>query len=157
MSILRKIVSLLLLMMLTNAAVSCAPRWCIDNIHDSFDIESWGWKVPKHGTLYRYKKGSNFSILEQKNELDFKAEMIPQDPGVKPLLNIRFTGYDDAGFSTKSDYKLILDDKIEYRIYDLGPGDGHHACFLTSGKVNQCDLEYTQGFGIPSGCGEPVK
>jgi len=142
-----------LLMILIEMMTSCSPEKCLftDN---QFEIRNWNGAVPTHGILYRYRKWSNFSILEQKSEADFKAKIFRPDPRHPADLIVNFTGYQHL--STESDYKLVLDNKIEYRIHDLKSGDFVHGCNLDSGKVNRCDLPFASGFLIPNGCGEPV-
>jgi hypothetical protein len=152
-----KIIKIPLIAILTGSIMNYCFGQC-SSVSGEFNIDGWRGKMPKHGVLYRYKKGSNFTVIEKKYETGFIAELVPQpNPKIKPPLDIRFTGYNE--FSTDSDYKLVLDNKIEYRIYDLNifPDENTAACgYLRSGKVNQCNL---RGFGFvfQSSCGEPVK
>jgi hypothetical protein len=148
------VVRIFLLAMTIYIVVGCNTK-CLST-GGVFNVDNWNEKIPKKGVLYRYKSGSNFAILEKKNESGFTAWLIKQpNPGAKPTLAVQFIG--DEVFSTESDYKLVLDNKIEYRIYDLKSGYGEQGCPLLGGKVNKCDLLGGSGFNVPGSCGEPVK
>jgi len=143
-----------LLIIITGSIVGCNPQKSTD-IRGLFTFDGWDRKVPKHGVLYQYKKGSDFTILEQKYESGFKPDMMFSDnPKNKPNLEVRFAGSND--FSTESDYKLVLDNDIEYRIYDLESVYGKEGCSLSTGKVNKCEFERSCGIDVHSSCGEPV-
>jgi hypothetical protein len=73
-------------------------------------------------------------------------------------LIVNFIGYGKY-LPAESDYKLVLDNKIEYRIHGLVTTyEGEdHPCMLLEGKANQCDLSGEEVFSFSSKCGKPVK
>ena len=153
MAISNAVTRVLLIILLTGVMASCYSEKCLF-VKNEFTIDNWNGSAPKHGVLYRYKKGSNFSVLEQKNEDDFYAEISSPDLGYPPYLIVRFTGY--KKLPTNADYKLVLDNKIQYRFYGLKPGYVEQACLFSGGKVNQCDINNGM-LSATSSCGEPVK
>jgi len=154
----KEIIKLFIVIIMIGMMTSCLPSQKCLFVGNGFSLEHWEGPIPKHGILYRYKKGSNFSILEQKSEDDFKAEIWQPTHKQPPMLIVRFTEYGNH-ISTESDYKLVLDNKIQYRIYNLESGSFETGCLLNAGKVNRCDIPGTDGIDIPyaKGCGEPVK
>ena len=103
--------------------------------------------LPRKIVLYRYKKGSNFSILERIYDSGFKAEMWQREPNL--LLTLQ-----GEKFPINADYKLVLDDKIEYRISELIPGIEAQGCGLYS-KINQCSNIYSSyNMMFDSNCAE---
>jgi len=153
MAISNAVTRVLLIILLTGVMAGCYPERC-SFVKSEFMIENWKGSVPKHGILYRYKKGSNFSVLEQRSEDDFNAKISTPDLGYPPYLIVHFTGYEK--FPTNADYKLVLDNKVEYRAHDLKPGYAKYGCRFYEGKINNCDI--TGGMlSVPESCGKPVK
>jgi len=154
MAILRHIKIIALLLQITCFS-GCAATIECSTLSNRISIYDWSAPLPQHGVLYRYKKGSNFSVLEQMNESDFVVDKIWQKENTLPNLEIKFVKNDT--YPVDADYKLILDKNIEYRISNIVHGKVNHGCQLPSGNVNQCKLFMSSHFAFDMNCGVPVK
>jgi hypothetical protein len=138
---------------LSIAGCAFAPEKC-KTIQNRVVILDWDDNIPKSAILYRYRKDSNFKDLQQVSVNNFQATIDSSKKNKTPTLLLKFLDY--SGFALDSDYKLIVDNKIEYKISDIEPGDLAKGCGIPAGKVNQCKINYNNSFSFQKKCSVDV-
>lgn len=124
---------------LASFLVGCSS--CPSNVSNTIDISGWKISPPKNIVLEAYKKDSNFKIPIKNgairlNETDF--------PDMAKYLDIQvlFLKFDKfKHLPVDQDYRLVLDDKYEYKISKLVPARGGGLCPLGGALINECSLE----------------
>ena len=138
MAILRLNKSLLCLGALAFAAGCRASSTCAD-FDGAFVIEGWDSQLPSSVKVYSYEAGSGFS--KATGEPIAYESHAGKNPKGRPFLRVNAKDPAHASLPVNADYKLVIDDVLEYRITKLVPGPGNRGCPLESGMVNGCSIE----------------
>ncbi|WP_139256137.1 hypothetical protein [Chitinimonas taiwanensis] len=138
------------------ALLACAyplPTWagCSDIFSGYFFVLDWEGDEPKSASLSRYEKGSGFLSPNETYSLDYTGEKVTSSYG-RTALKVVFK--DHEILSHNYDYRLIINRKIEYKIYGITPTNkGTWGCPLASAKVNSCKAIANSGIQFESKCG----
>lgn len=133
----------------------CAIGGCPATIGGDFLIVDWSGGVPKALALTRYKKNSDFRVVEQDYRGKVVAEKLVGENG-RGYLSVKVEGYDDLPLA--SDYKIVLDGRLEYRVFEIVPSNsGPRGCPLESYRVNSCPAKRSPAIALDGSCGEAVR
>lgn len=144
--------------MFTFGLSACASE-CPERIQGTITISNWQFDSPKEVSMIQYKKNSNFKNVEYnypQNNIYFKGPTIWEG---KSYLVINIGEPVGIWLSTNSDYKLIVDNKVQYRLTDFVSSNRKPlGCPLKSFKVNNKILSGGKvGLDFEQNEGEPVK
>ncbi|WP_374537459.1 hypothetical protein [Chitinimonas taiwanensis] len=133
-------------------ALYSTPCWagCSDKFSGALSILDWKDDVPTFATLSKYEKGSNFERKYGSDSSEFIAKKL-LTPSGRPYLQLKFNEY--RSISHRFDYKLTLDNKIEFNIYKIEPtNQGTWGCSMDSAKVNNCEANAGHAISFEKKC-----
>ncbi len=120
-----------------------------------FLVANWLEASPGSGRLERYKKGSDFRMLEDRHEEGLVTERVAGESG-KSFLRVYFKTR--QLLPLKADYKLVLDGQLEFRISEIvATNEGAWGCPLESARVNSCKADANVVISFDRQCGVPVR
>lgn len=128
------------------------PIWagCSDKFSGALSILDWKDDVPTFATLSKYEKGSNFEKKYESDSSEFIAKKL-LTPSGRPYLQLKFNKY--RSLSHRYDYKLTLDNKIEFNIYKIeSANQGTWGCPMESAKVNNCEANAGHAISFEKKC-----
>lgn len=136
------------------AALYPSLTWaaCSDKFTRSLMVLDWEDEVPNSAILSTYKKGSNFEDPAESSSSDYFGEKLKTSSG-RSYLRVVFK--DQSVLSHKYDYRLIIDNKIDFKIYEITPSARRvSSCSLKSAKVNDCEADAYHWITFEKKCGK---
>ncbi|WP_374513351.1 hypothetical protein [Niveibacterium sp.] len=128
---------------------------CPETFSGEFLVANWREDLPRSGKLERYKKGSDFRMLEDRQEEGLVTERVVSESG-KGFLRVYFKTR--QLLPLKADYKLVLDGQLEFRISEIvATNEGAWGCPLESARVNSCKADANVVISFDRQCGVPVR
>ncbi|WP_341677604.1 hypothetical protein [Niveibacterium sp. SC-1] len=142
-------------MLLIACSSNAVKGACSDDFSGKFLVRDWSGELPKTGFLERYKKGSGFRAAEDRLDEGLITEKVVSESG-KPYLRVYFQTREIL--TTKADYRLVLDNRLEFRISEIvATGSGAWGCPLESARVNECQANANAVISFDRKCGSPVQ
>lgn len=133
----------------------CAVGGCPATIGGDFLIADWKGDAPKSVVLTRYRKNSDFRVVEDDYRGKVVAEKSLSENG-RVYLQVKVDGYDQLPLG--SDYKIVLDGRLEYRVFEIVPtNSGPRGCPLESYRVNSCPVKKSPAITLDGTCAEVVR
>lgn len=144
-----------LLLLLFSAIHGFVLGACPDMFSGEFLVADWPEASPGSGRLERYKKGSDFRMLEDRQEEGLVMERVVSESG-KGFLRVYFKTR--QLLPLKADYKLVLDGQLEFRTSEIvATNEGAWGCPLESARVNSCKADANVVISFDRQCGVPAR
>ncbi|WP_374537452.1 hypothetical protein [Chitinimonas taiwanensis] len=128
---------------------------CLDIFSGAFIVFDWDDEVPKSALLSKYEKNSKFTSPRETYSSDYMGEKL-KTPSGRTYLRVLFK--DHEVLSYKYDYKLVINNKIEFNVYEIKPEKKQTLrCQLESAMVNNCAIDASSGIQVEKKCGKSLE
>lgn len=141
--------------LLFSAFTASSPCFAGDacrTFNSNFVIMGWTESTPKVILLYRYEDGGQSSTPAPSAPLEYKITTFQNANGsidlvISPAIKSIYA------LDTHSNYKLVIDSRIEYFISEIKSSNlPRVGCPIDSAKVNQCVTRAGKFVVFPSNC-----